>query len=230
MSQQLAGTQVKIRTIITGSTGMVGEGVLYESLEHPAVEQVLVINRKPCGVTHPKLIEILHNDFFNLSAIENQLGGYNACFFCLGVSSAGMKEEAYRHLTYDLTLHVAEMLSRQNPDMVFCYVTGEGTDSTEQGRSMWARVKGRTENDLLKLPFKRAYMFRPGFIKPIKGLTQTHSYYYAINWMYPALRSFFPKHVTTLHEVGLAMIHSVTQGYERTHLENQDIAALAKIK
>ncbi|KGE16940.1 epimerase [Paenibacillus wynnii] len=230
MSLKRSTLQGKVRTIITGSTGMVGEGVLHECLQHPEVEQVLVINRKPCGVTHPKLIEILHNDFFDMSGIEEQLKGYNACFFCLGVSSAGMKEEAYRHLTYDLTLHMADLLSRQNSEMVFCYVSGEGTDSSEKGRSMWARVKGKTENDLLKLPFKRAYMFRPGFIKPIKGLTQTHNYYYAINWMYPLLRSLFPKHVTTLHEVGLAMVHSVTQGYPRTHLENQDIAALAKIR
>jgi len=230
MPDKIAALQGKVRTIITGSTGMVGEGVLHECLKHPEVEQVLVINRKPCGVVHPKLIEILHPDFFDLSAIVSHLQGYNACFFCLGVSSAGMKEETYRHLTYDLTLHVAELLSKHNPGMVFCYVTGEGTDTTEQGRSMWARVKGKTENDLLKLPFKRAYMFRPGFIKPIQGLTQTHKYYYAINWMYPILRTFFPRHVTTLHEVGLAMIHTVTQGYERTHLENQDIAALAKVK
>src|SRR5512133_1123004 len=146
-----------IKAIVFGATGMVGEGVLHEALKHPAVDAVLVIGRRSCGVDHPKLKEIIHKDFFDYSSIENQLRGYNACFFCLGVSSIGMKEDEYRRLTYDLTMAAAIALSRLNPDMVFCYVSGAGTDSSEQGRSMWARVKGKTENDLMKLPFKAVY-------------------------------------------------------------------------
>src|SRR6266508_2253769 len=156
-----------IKAIITGATGMVGEGVLHICLNHPNVEQILVINRKPCGVQHPKLKEIIHTDFYNLSSIEDQLIGYNACFFCLGISSVGMKEADYFKVTYTLTMHVAETLSRHNPDMTFCYISGAGTDSTEKGRIMWARVKGKTENDLMKLPFRDVFAFRPGFIKPI---------------------------------------------------------------
>ena len=168
---------MKIRAIITGVTGMVGEGVLHECLLHPAVESVLVINRKPCGIKHQKLIEIIHQDFFDLSPIDNHLTGYNACYFCAGVSSVGIKEEEYKHITYDLTLNFAKTLLKLNSEMTFCYVSGVGTDSTEKGRSMWARVKGKTENDLLKLGFKDAYMFRPGYIQPTKGLKNTYKIY-----------------------------------------------------
>ncbi len=150
----------KIKTIITGATGMVGEGVLHECLLHPDVESILVINRKPCGVTHPKLTEIIHADFFDLSVIESQVSGYNACFFCAGVSSVGMKELEYTKVTYDLTMGFAKTLSRLNTEMTFCYVSGAGTDGTEKGKMMWARVKGKTENDLIKLQFKAAYNFR----------------------------------------------------------------------
>jgi putative NADH-flavin reductase len=162
---------MKVRAIITGATGMVGEGVLHECLMHPDVEAVLLITRKPSGYQHPKLKEIIHRNFFDLSAIESTLTNYNACYFCLGVSSIGKKEDEYYHLTYDLTMHVSEALSRLNNGMTFCYVSGGGTDSTEKGKSMWARIKGKTENDLMKLPFKKAYMFRPGYIQPTKGLT-----------------------------------------------------------
>ncbi|MCA0753885.1 NAD-dependent epimerase/dehydratase family protein [Paenibacillus sp. N4] len=217
-----------MRVIITGATGMVGEGVLHECLLNPDVERVLVVNRTPCGVSHAKLSEIVHGDLFDLSELEPQLRGFDACFFCLGVSSVGMSEQAYSRVTYDLTLYVAELLAKLNPEMVFCYVTGSGTDSTEQGRSMWARVKGRTENRLLQLPFKRAYMFRPGYIHPIKGLKNTHGYYKALSWMYPALRLLLPKHVITLKELGRAMINSVTTDYESSILESKDIAKLAK--
>lgn len=219
----------KIRAIITGATGMVGEGVLHECLMHPEIEQVLVINRSPCGVTHPKLIEVLHSDFFELSTIEPQLKNYNACFFCLGVTSIGMKEEEYSRVTHDLTIHVANLLSRLNPEMVFCYVSGSGTDSTVRGRSMWARIKGRTENDLLRLPFKKAYMFRPGYIHPTKGLKNTHKYYQALSWLYPVLRPLFPKHLISMRELGLAMIHTVNTGYDKSILESQDIVKLAKL-
>src|SRR6202012_2283675 len=158
---------MKVRAIITGATGMVGEGVLHECLISDEVEHVLVINRKPCGITHPKLEEVIHTDFFNLAPIEGKLQNYNACFFCLGVSSIGMKEDEYTKMTYTLTMHVATTLSRLNNNMVFCYVSGASTDSTEKGKSMWARVKGKTENDLMKLPFKAVYALRPGFIRPI---------------------------------------------------------------
>src|SRR5512133_2476442 len=152
---------MSIKAIVFGATGMVGEGVLHEALRHPAVDAVLVIGRRPCGVTHPKLKEVLQKDFYDYSALEYQLRGYHACFFCLGVTSIGKKEEEYRRLTYDLTMAAARTLARLNPEMVFCYVSGAGTDSSERGRSMWARVKGKTENDLMKLPFKAVYAFRP---------------------------------------------------------------------
>ena len=219
---------MKIRAIITGATGMVGEGVLHECLQHPDVEKVLVINRKPGGIVHPKLTEILHKDFFDLTPIETQLAGYNACFFCLGVSSVGMNETEYNRLTYDLTLHAAQLLTRLNPDMTFCYVSGTGTDSTAQGRSMWARVKGKTENALMQLPFKKAYMFRPGFMKPTAGLKNVKSYYRFIAWMYPVGRSLFPAFFSTLQELALAMIKSVSIGYEKPVLEVKDIVRLAK--
>ncbi|GAB3019553.1 NAD-dependent epimerase/dehydratase family protein [Spirosoma pulveris] len=219
---------MKIRAIITGATGMVGEGVLHECLQQPDVEAVLLINRKSSGVSHPKVKEIIHKDFFDLSAIESQLSGYNACFFCLGVSSVGMKEDEYRHLTYDLTLHVAETLARLNSDMTFGYISGAGTDGTEQGRSMWARVKGATENALMRLPFKKAYMFRPGFMKPTPGLKNTLVYYKYINWLYPIGRALYPAGFSTLQELALAMIKSVRIGYEKPVLEVKDIVALAK--
>jgi uncharacterized protein YbjT (DUF2867 family) len=218
----------KIKAIITGVTGMVGEGVLHECLLHPQVETVLVINRKPCGITHPKLKEIIHQDFFDISAIESQLSGYNACFFCLGVSSVGMKEPEYYKLTNTLTLNVAQSLSKLNPEMTFCYVSGAATDSSEKGRSMWARVKGKTENDLMKLPFKKVFAFRPGYMHPTKGLKNTNPYYKYISWMYPLLRAVFPGGVSTLVELGQAMINVVRFGYEKPVLEVKDILALAK--
>jgi hypothetical protein len=217
-----------VRAILTGATGMVGEGVLHECLHHAGIEKILIINRKPTGLKHPKVEEIIHADFFDLGAIENKLIGYNACFFCLGVSSVGMREAEYHHLTYDLTLNVARVLLKLNPQLAFCYISGSGTDSTEAGRSMWARVKGKTENTLLRLGFKKAYMFRPGFMYPTPGLKNTLKYYRYFNWMYPFLRKFFPKYVSTLQELGLAMIHAVTNGYDSSVLEVPDIVALAK--
>jgi uncharacterized protein YbjT (DUF2867 family) len=218
----------KIKAIITGATGMVGEGVLHECLQHPAVEAVLVINRKPCGVSYPKLREIIHPDFFDLTLIESQLSGYNACFFCAGVSSVGMKEPEYTRVTYDLTLNFARTLSRLNPDMTFCYVSGAGTDSTEKGRIMWARVKGKTENDLMKLPFTAAFAFRPVFMLPTKGLKNALSFYKYVNWLYPLVHPIFPNYFGTLKELGLAMINCVLFGYDKKVLEAKDIAILAK--
>lgn len=217
----------KIRAIITGATGMVGEGVLIECLQHEEVEEVLLINRRSCGVTHPKLKEIIHHDFFDLSPVEAQLKGYNACFFCLGVSSVGMKEAEYYRLTYELTMHAAHMLSRLNPEMTFCYVSGAGTDSSKQGRIMWARVKGKTENDLTKLPFKGVYNFRPGFLEPTRGMKNIKHYKYII-WLAPLLRKIMPKYICSLRELGLAMIHAATQGYEKQVLEVPDILTLSK--
>jgi hypothetical protein len=218
---------MKIRAILTGATGMVGEGVLHECLLHPEVDQVLVINRKPCGISHPKFKEIIHSDFFNFSAIENQLSGYNACFFCLGVSSIGMKEPEYNHLTYDLTLHVAQTLARHNPDMRFCYISGAATDSTEKGRMMWARVKGKTENQLLRLGFKNVYLFRPGYMQPTPGLKNTLNYYSYISWMYPLLKALAPGSACRLSELGKAMINAVLRGTEKPVLEVKDIVKLA---
>jgi uncharacterized protein YbjT (DUF2867 family) len=221
---------MKIRAIITGVTGMVGEGVLHECIQHPDVEHVLVIGRKPCGVTHAKLTEIVHANFHDLSTIEAKLHPYNACFFCLGVSSVGMKEAEYHRLTYDLTMHVAQTLSKLNRDMTFCYVSGSGTDSSEAGKSMWARVKGKTENALTRLPFKAVYLFRPGYIHPTKGLKNTLGAYRALSWLYPVFKIIFPQFVGTLADIGLAMIHSVTKGYDKKILEVPDIAALAQQK
>ncbi len=218
-----------IRVIITGTTGMVGEGVLHECLQNPLVDEILIINRKPLGLTHPKLTEIIHTDFYNLGAIERELAGYDACFFCLGVSSVGMKEPEYTKITYTLTLHVAETLSRLNANMIFCYVSGAGTDSTERGRSMWARVKGKTENDLRRLPFEKAYAFRPGFIKPTEGLTRTHRFYKYINWIFPIGRAIYPNGFCTMHELGLSMIHVVTRGCNKDIITGKDIIQLAKV-
>ena len=159
-----------MKVILFGATGMVGQGVLRECLVDPGIEGVLAVGRSPTGQRHAKLREIAHNNFTDFSAIEAQLTGYDACFFCLGVSSVGMSEERYRHLTYDITMAAAKTLARLNPGMVFTYVTGRGTDSSESGSLMWARVKGKTENDLLKLPFKAAYMFRPAGIQPLHGV------------------------------------------------------------
>jgi len=207
---------------------MVGEGVLIECLAHPDVEEVLVINRRPCGVTHPKLTEIIHSDFLNLSPVEKQLKGFNACFFCLGVSSVGMNNDVYYSMTYSLTVHVAEILLKQNPDMTFCYISGAGTDSSEKGRINWARVKGKTENDLMKLPFKKVYAFRPAFIQPTAGQKNILRMYKVLGFLAPVLRLLMPNYITTLKELGQAMINSALKGYEKPVLEVKDIVELAK--
>ena len=217
-----------IKTIVTGTTGMVGEGVLIECLNHPDVEEILVINRKPGGVSHPKLRELIHGDFFDLAPIEGQLAGFDACFFCLGVSSVGMSNEEYRHMTYDLTLNMARLLARLNPETTFCYVTGAGTDSSEQGRIAWARVKGATENALARL-FKQAYMFRPAFMKATPGQRNVKSYYKFFSWLYPIGRALYPAGFCTLQEVGLAMINAAREGYPNRILEVADIVKLAKV-
>jgi uncharacterized protein YbjT (DUF2867 family) len=219
---------MSIRAIITGATGMVGEGVLHECLQHPDVESVLSVSRRYSGVRHEKLKEVLHEDFSDVSALEGELKGYNAAFLCMGVSSVGMSEERYRHLTYDLTMALARTLAKLNPDMTICYVSGMGTDSSEKGRVMWARVKGKTENDLLRLPLRRSYMFRPGFIRPTKGLANTHWFYSVLDPLFPLLNRLFPGALLTLREIGLAMIHTVGMGPDKSVLEVADIAALAR--
>ncbi len=216
-----------LRVVITGATGMVGEGVLHICLQHPAIGHVLIINRRASGVVHPKLTEVIHGDFFDLSPIEGRLGGYDACFFCLGVSSVGMSADDYYRLTYTLTMHMATTLSHLNPAMTFCYISGAGTDSTESGRSRWARVKGKTENDLMRLPFGRVYALRPGFIRPIPGLTRTQQFYRYINWLFPIGRALYPSGFCTLEELATAMIRCATDGYDKPVLEGRDIIAQA---
>ncbi|GGG53757.1 epimerase [Hymenobacter glacieicola] len=208
---------------------MVGEGVLLECLNSPEVEQVLSVSRKPSGRQHPKLREILHADFHDLTPIQDQLTGYNACFFCLGVSSVGMKEPEYRRLTYDLTLHFAQTLLPRNPGLTFCYVSGAGTDGTLKSSQMWARVKGETENALLQLGFKQAFMFRPGFLKATPGQQHVLSYYKYFGWLYPVLRVATPKYVSTLAELGQAMIRVAQRGYLKKVLEVPDIVALSRL-
>jgi uncharacterized protein YbjT (DUF2867 family) len=216
-----------MKVILFGATGMVGQGVLRECLLDPGIESVLAVGRSPTGQRAPKLREILHDNFMDFSTIETQLAGYDACFFCLGVSSIGMDEESYRHLTYDITLAAATTLARLNPQMVFVYVTGRGTDSTEQGSLMWARVKGKTENDLLKLPFKAAYMFRPAGIQPLHGVrsktTWVQAIYVATGPLLSLLNRAAPKYMTTTEQVGRAMIKVARDGYPRPVLESEDI-------
>jgi len=206
----------------------VGGGVLLKTLASENVESILVIGRRSCGIIHDKVRELIHENFYDYSAIEQQLTGYNACFFCLGVSSLGMKEPEYHRTTYDLTLQLATTLARLNPDMTFCYVSGTGTDSTEKGRLMWARVKGKTENHLQKLPFKAVYLFRPGLMKPVDGQKNIKTVYKIMGSLYPLWKFLSPQNVCTLDEVGLAMIQSVAVGYHKPILENPDISQLAQ--
>jgi uncharacterized protein YbjT (DUF2867 family) len=216
-----------MKVILFGATGMVGQGVLRECLLDAGVESVLVIGRRQTGKQDQKLRELVHKDFTDYSAIEGQLSGYDACFFCLGVSAMGMSEKDYTAVTYGFTMAAARTLAKLNPAMTFVYVSGMGTDSTEHGRLMWARVKGRLENELLKLPFKAAFMFRPGFIQPMHGE-------YSSTWMtrtfnrisgpiFPVLRALFPKYVTTTEQVGRAMVKVTRQGAAKRVLENQDL-------
>ncbi|EIE00290.1 NAD-dependent epimerase/dehydratase family protein [Leptospira licerasiae] len=219
---------MKLRVIITGSTGMVGEGVLLECLEDPNVEKILLLNRKSYGINHPKVEEVLHPDFSDISSIKDKLKGYNACFFCSGVSSIGLKEEEFFKLTHTITLHVANTLVSLNPGMSFSYISGAGTDSTEKGRTMWARVKGKTENDLLKLPFAKVYNFRPGYMHPTPGAKNTLSAYKYIGWSFPILRTMFPKRVSTLKQLAVAMIRASENGYNKNTVEVEDILELSK--
>ena len=218
----------QLKVILTGATGMVGEGVLLECLAHPQIKEVLSVSRKPTGRQHPKLKEYLVPDFLALKTGDEKLRGYDACFFCAGVSSVGMKEAEYTRITYDTTIHFAKVLVQQNPLMTFIYVSGSGTDSSESGRLMWARVKGKTENDLAKMPFKRIYNFRPAFMKATTGQKNLPTIYRFIGWMYPILKVVWPSATSTLKQVGLAMINSVSKGSDKHVLEVNDIHALAQ--
>jgi len=219
---------MKIKAIIFGATGMVGEGVLFNALNNSDVEEVLLISRKPTYMKNPKIKEILLDNFYDYSTIENIISGYNACYFCLGVSSLAVSKEDYVRITYNLTMSAAKVLAKSNPDMTFCYVSGSGTDSSEKGKVRWARVKGKTENDLLKLPFKSVYLFRPGFIKPISGLRHAYTASKILGTIYPLLNVFLKKYICTLQALGDAMIQVTGRGYHKPVLENIDITALAK--
>ena len=218
----------KLAVIITGATGMVGEGVLFECLEHPAIERVLLVSRKSYPVSHPKLKECIVPDFLQLDTVAAQFSGYDACFFCAGVTSIGKTEAEYTRITYDTTLHFAQQLATLNPQMTFVYVSGASTDSSEVGKTMWARVKGKTENALLQCGFRQAYNFRPGFMKPTAGQKNVIALYKFLGWFYPILRILFPNHVSTMSDVGRAMIQSVLKGYPKPILEIKDINTLAK--
>jgi uncharacterized protein YbjT (DUF2867 family) len=222
------GALRRMKVIITGTTGMVGEGVLLECLDNPAVERVLAVARRPCGHTHPKLSECLVPDFRDLASVEPQLTGYDACFYCAGVSSVGMKEPEYTAITYDTPLHFAETVLRLNPGMTFVHVSGAHTDGTAQGKVMWARVKGKAENALSRLPFKAVYNFRPSLMKPTPGQKHIKGAYRAGLVLYPLLKLIFP--ALTLSEVGRAMIYCVRIGASAKVLEAPDIKKLSQAK
>jgi uncharacterized protein YbjT (DUF2867 family) len=219
---------MKIKAVIFGATGMVGEGVLHQAIQSPDVEEILVISRRPTGVQHEKVKEKIIEDFYNFSERDEYLKGYNACYFCLGISSLVVSATDYVKITYDLTLSAARALAALNPDMTFCYVSGSGTDSTEKGKIRWARVKGKTENDLLRLQFKQVFLFRPGYIRPIKGLKKSYRASKMISPIYPLLKKLFPGYVCTLQELGNAMISVTLNGYAKSHLENTDISLIGR--
>lgn len=218
---------MKVKAIITGSTGMVGEGVLITALQSPDVEKVIVINRKPCGYVHEKLTEIIHEDFNYIATITDRLAGFNACFFCLGISSVGVDSEEYFDITYTLTMRFALELAKTNPELVFCYVSGAGTDSSEIGLSRWARVKGKTENDLMRQSFRSVYAFRPGLMEPVDGQKNVHRYYRRMAFLMPLFRKLGPPLYCKLSDLGTAMIKTVTKGYHKRVLKTKDIVALA---
>lgn len=215
-----------MKVIITGTTGMIGEGVLIECLANPIIEEVLSVSRKPTGKQHPKLKEYIVSDFLSLTYDDEKLKGYDACFFCAGVSAVGKTEEEYRKITYDTTLHFAKALN-PNSKMSFIYVSGGGTDSSEQGRMMWARVKGKTENDLAKLPFKQTFGFRIGMVKPASGQHHVLSYYKYFSWMIPFIRTVLPFMYNTMKQVADAMIFVSENGYKRNVIYVKDIHAIS---
>jgi hypothetical protein len=215
--------RMSYKVILTGATGMVGEGVLLECLEHPQIAQVLSVSRRPVNRQHPRLKEYLVPDFLKLKEEDQNLKGYDACFYCAGVSSVGMKENEFTRLTFDTTIHFAKACLRQNPQMIFIYVSGKGTDGTEKGKIMWARVKGRTENTLAEMGFKKVYNFRPGFMKLTHGQKNALKLYKYFAWMYPILKVVAPGSTSTLKQVGQAMINCLIAGNDKQVLEVTDI-------
>jgi len=220
-----------MKVIITGATGMVGKGVLLECLDHEDITEVLSISRKRSDIHHTKLIELLHSDFSEFASVAQNLQGYDACFACMGVSAAGMNENEYTKMTYGFTLALARELFKANPQMTFNYVSGQGTDSSEKGRSMWARVKGKTENDLLEMGFRQAYMFRPGAIIPLRGIEPSNKLYRVLiknlAWMIKLMKKIAPNAIVNTTEIGLAMIHSSQNAYDHVILNPIDILKLA---
>jgi uncharacterized protein YbjT (DUF2867 family) len=218
-----------MKVILFGATGMVGQGVLQECLRSGEVEGVLSIGRRASRQQHPKLREIVHQDFSDFFEIEGEMTGYDACFFCLGVSSLGMKERDYRWVTYEFALAAAQTLARLNPGMTFIYVSGAGTDSSGLGSTMWARVKGQTENAIFKL-FSKAFTFRPAYIQPLDGIVPKtmwlRAVYAVVAPLYPVWKALFPNYVTTTAQVGRAMIHVAREGAPTRVLENRDINAI----
>jgi len=221
-----------MNVLLFGATGMVGQGVLRECLLDPSVQSVVTIGRSATGQQNSKLREVVHPDLWNYATIESDLRNFDACFFCLGVGSAGMAEKDYERVTYGITIAAAETLSRLNPKMVFIYVSGTGTDSSEKGRMMWARVKGKTENALLRLPFAAAYMFRPGFIEPAHGEISRNKLYRVLftiaKPLLPLLRRVFPNQILTTQQIARAMLNLVTHPYPKHILEIPDIRAAAE--
>lgn len=219
----------ELTVLILGSTGMVGEGVLHTCLNDPDIKSIILVNRKPCGVSHPGLKEIILDDFFQFNSLEGKIEKPDAVFFCMGISSIGKSEADYTKITYHLTMNVASFFYKLNPAIVFTYVSGTGTDSSEKGKTMWARVKGKTENDLKKIGFKNVYLFRPAYIQPIKGLRRTYKMYKILAPFYPVYKTLFPAYTNTLAEIGTAMINCVKFNPKKLILECKDISEIAKL-
>lgn len=223
-----------MKVLLFGASGMVGAGVLLECLDDPRVESVLSLGRRGCGVSHPKLRELVRRDFFDYSDLSAELTGIDCCLFCLGVSAAGLDEASYTRLTHDLTLAAAQALLAHSPGASFCYVSGQGTDATERGRAMWARVKGRTENDLARLPFRGVWLFRPGLIQPLRGVRSRtplyQCFYTLLGWLLPLLRRLLPHQVTSSVELGRAMLRAGREGAPHSVLEPRQINELAALE
>ena len=220
------------KVITTGATGMVGKGVLLECLDHNEIDEVLVIGRNPVNIKHPKLKELIHKDFTDFSPVKSQLKDYDACFFSLGISAAGLNEEQYTRITYEYTMSLAKTLYENNPEMTFNYVSGQGTDISEKGKMMWARVKGKTENDLLQIGFKQAFMFRPGMIIPLRGIkSRTKSYQFMYDyflWLVKIIKTISPNSLVNTSQIGMAMINSMLKGYPENVIKPKDILILSK--
>jgi uncharacterized protein YbjT (DUF2867 family) len=219
----------KLKVLVTGSTGMVGEGVLQVCLDNPNIEKVVALNRRTVGFSHPKMTEILLPDFHQLNSVESQLKGLDACYHCMGISSIGTDEAIYKDITYTLSILLGETMSRLNPGSVFCYLSGAGTDATEKGKLGWARLKGRTENELSKMPFSAMYRYRPGFIKPLPGATHVQAFYKYVDWFFPIGKALFPEGFSTLEEIGRSMIQVTLKEDETKTLAGKDIRRLSNV-